>query len=254
VKLGTDDLMDFAARLTAGGDPFAHWRNLYQACAVRHAAYGFFAMQCEVQRPDCSKSFFFHSSLGCAPSSDCNFGLPKGDDPQIAQIIADLKHHRQRVGTAQNANEHGPFPPIILQRAISAQALGYEMPRFGVVVPLYDGKDGLSCMALWPEQPVTAHSFADYWAQSRAFLVLAGQMLDDHLRCRNPNILIGLSARELEALRCLLAGHRAAEICFHLGISGKTLEKHMQSARMKLKAHTRDQALAKSVVLGLVTP
>jgi DNA-binding CsgD family transcriptional regulator len=254
VKLGKDDLMDFAARLDAGGDPFAHWKNLYQACAVRHAAYGFFAMQCEVQRPDCSKSFFFHSSLGCAPPSDSNFGLPKGDDPLIAQIIADLKHHRLRAGTARTVKGRGPFPPTILQRATSTLAVGNEMPRFGVVVPLYDGKDGLSCMVLWPEPPVSAHSFAGYWAQSSAFLVQAGQMLDTHLRCQNPNSIIGLSARELEALRCLLAGHRAAEICFHLRISGKTLEKHMQSARMKLKAHTRDQALAKAVLLGLVTP
>lgn len=246
--------MDFAARLKTGGDPFVHWKNLYQACAVRHAAYGFFAMQCEVQRPDCAKSFFFHSSLGCAVQSDSNFGLPNGDDPLIAQIIADLKHHRLRARAARTVKGLGPFAPIVLPPARAAQDAENKMPRFGAVVPLYDGPDGMSCMVLWPEPPVTAHSFPDFWAQNRAFLVQAGQMLDTHLRCQNPNAMIGLSAREIDALRYLLAGHRAAEICFHLGISGKTLEKHMQSARMKLKAHTRDQALAKAVFLGLVTP
>ena len=47
---------------------------------------------------------------------------------------------------------------------------------------------------------------------------------------------------------------RPAEICWTLKISEKTFEKHIKGAKEKLRASTRDHAVAKSLVLGLIQP
>ncbi|AOZ71013.1 hypothetical protein LPB142_10475 [Rhodobacter xanthinilyticus] len=65
---------------------------------------------------------------------------------------------------------------------------------------------------------------------------------------------MGLTPRELDCLSYLAAGLRPAEICFRLGISEKTFEKHIARAKDRLRARTRDQAVAKALILNIVTP
>ena len=72
------------------------------------------------------------------------------------------------------------------------------------------------------------------------------------MRGTRPNQLVRLSGRELDCLCWLARGQRPSEICWRIGISEKTFEKHIASAKAKLKSRTRDQALAKSVLLGLL--
>ena len=53
-----------------------------------------------------------------------------------------------------------------------------------------------------------------------------------------------LNRRELEALKLLSLGFRTAEIAWRMGIENVTVSKHFASARKKLSARTREQALA----------
>ena len=125
--------------------------------------------------------------------------------------------------------------------------------NYGVTLPLEVGKAGFAGMGLWFETLPSADAFRKEWAELGPILLKAGHLLDSDVRKDHPNLMVGLSKREIECLNLLLGGYRASEICFKLGISEKTLEKHILHARTKLKAHTRDQALAKAILMGLIS-
>lgn len=63
-----------------------------------------------------------------------------------------------------------------------------------------------------------------------------------------------LSPREVEALHLLSLGLRTAEIAWRMGIEEVTVGKHVASARRKLGARTREQALALALRDGVLTP
>jgi two-component system invasion response regulator UvrY len=62
----------------------------------------------------------------------------------------------------------------------------------------------------------------------------------------------GLSAREFEVLRMLVAGHTVAEIAQNLGVSSKTVANHQSILRHKLGAGTAVQLLQAAARLGIV--
>jgi DNA-binding CsgD family transcriptional regulator len=80
----------------------------------------------------------------------------------------------------------------------------------------------------------------------------ASNLLNVAVREEMPNIFIQLTVRERDCLSWIARGLRPAEICWRLKISEKTFEKHISSAKLKLKSRTRDQALAKAVLLDLL--
>lgn len=61
-----------------------------------------------------------------------------------------------------------------------------------------------------------------------------------------------LNPREIEVLQWLSTGLQTGEIAWRMGIANVTVSKHLQSARRKLKARTREQALAIAIRDGLV--
>ncbi|MGC2855819.1 response regulator transcription factor [Novispirillum sp. DQ9] len=61
-----------------------------------------------------------------------------------------------------------------------------------------------------------------------------------------------ITARESECLRHLAAGLRVRELSEKMGISPKTAEKHIASARLKLGAATREQAVVMAIKFGLI--
>lgn len=63
-----------------------------------------------------------------------------------------------------------------------------------------------------------------------------------------------LSPRERECLLFLAAGLRTKEISDRLNLSDATVAFHIQNAKRKLGADTREQAVARAVVLGAITP
>jgi DNA-binding CsgD family transcriptional regulator len=65
---------------------------------------------------------------------------------------------------------------------------------------------------------------------------------------------VRLSPRERDCLLWLSQGLRNDRIAERTGISDRTVEPHLANARCKLKAATREQALARAISLGIVTP
>lgn len=63
-----------------------------------------------------------------------------------------------------------------------------------------------------------------------------------------------LSPREREALTRLAAGHRTARIAEQMGVTAPTVEKHVAAARRKLRARTREQAVATAILGGVIAP
>lgn len=65
---------------------------------------------------------------------------------------------------------------------------------------------------------------------------------------------IKLSRRECDCLRWLSTGLRNNRIVQKLGISESTIEFHTFNARRKLDAKTREEAITKALLLGLLPP
>lgn len=63
---------------------------------------------------------------------------------------------------------------------------------------------------------------------------------------------IGLSPRELECLKWLASGQRNDRIADRMGVTRPTAEMHLANARRKLGAATREHALARALMLGLI--
>ncbi|MEL6678546.1 MAG: LuxR C-terminal-related transcriptional regulator [Pseudomonadota bacterium] len=62
---------------------------------------------------------------------------------------------------------------------------------------------------------------------------------------------VALTTRERDALRWLAEGHRVDRIAERMGVSNRTVEVHLASARHRLGAKTREQALAIALSSGL---
>jgi DNA-binding CsgD family transcriptional regulator len=63
-----------------------------------------------------------------------------------------------------------------------------------------------------------------------------------------------LSPRERQCLQRLAKGLRNDRIADAMGITQPTVKLHLQNARRKLRASTREQAIARAVYLGLIEP
>jgi DNA-binding NarL/FixJ family response regulator len=63
-----------------------------------------------------------------------------------------------------------------------------------------------------------------------------------------------LNDREIEALTWVARGKTSAEIAQELGLVKRTVDFHIDNARMKLGATTRTAAVSKAVAAGLIEP
>lgn len=63
-----------------------------------------------------------------------------------------------------------------------------------------------------------------------------------------------LSPRERECLLRLAQGMRAAQVADALGLSDRTVEHYLASARRKLEAATSTEAVAKAILLRIIHP
>ena len=90
--------------------------------------------------------------------------------------------------------------------------------------------------------------------------VLAGMMAATATHTRSHALRNGdirtprLSPRERECLLFLAAGMRTKEISQKLNLSDATVAFHISNAKRKLGADTREQAVARAIVLGAISP
>ena len=101
---------------------------------------------------------------------------------------------------------------------------------------------------------VREQNFHNVWATNQSAIRQICNTLDARLRSTQSSLLIKLSRREKEALTCLAAGYRPEQIAERWHRSHKTIDKYIQSAKIKLKAPTRDHAVAKAIMLQLISP
>ena len=94
--------------------------------------------------------------------------------------------------------------------------------------------------------------FRRIWAEHADRITDTTRLLDAGLIDNGLSEVIGLAPRECEVLCYLAAGYRVADIAKALHKSPKTIEKYVDSAKLKLKASTRDNAIAKALVLNLL--
>lgn len=64
---------------------------------------------------------------------------------------------------------------------------------------------------------------------------------------------VSLTPREIEVLTLLSNGLRTGQIAFQLRLARSTVEFHIRNARLKMKARTREQAVARAVRRGFVS-
>lgn len=65
---------------------------------------------------------------------------------------------------------------------------------------------------------------------------------------------VGLTKREIDALRLIARGATDRDIAYKLGISPSTAHEHFEKAKRKLKVSTRAEAIAVAVSLAIVAP
>lgn len=144
--------------------------------------------------------------------------------------------------------------PLSLRLNHSLHDAGYRA-LYGVIMPGKDPSERLITTFCTNESPELLGMERD-GAQIRAALALIGSFVSppaageetwaDYERRRR------LSDREREVLQLLADGHRNDRISDYLGISEVTVRKHFRSARGKLGAATRDQAVAIAARRGIV--
>ncbi|MCP4526124.1 MAG: hypothetical protein GY833_09470 [Aestuariibacter sp.] len=96
--------------------------------------------------------------------------------------------------------------------------------------------------------------FDKIWAEHEVAITDLAAAFDICMREDHIDGIYPLSAREKECLLWLSSGLRPQQIAYRLDISPKTVEKHIASARSKLGADTVAQAVAKSLIFGLINP
>lgn len=126
-------------------------------------------------------------------------------------------------------------------------AIGFSVPA-SYYFPTQVGGIGVAL----PEVPLK--EFDRYWQREGQELVTLCGMLDAGMRGQHLSELVSLSKREVECLSWLTVGLRPDRIADKLGVGDKSIEKYIAGARRKLRASTRDHAVAKALMLGLIDP
>jgi len=139
--------------------------------------------------------------------------------------------------------------PKQMAHALAARELGLFV---GFTLPTtYFGKDrlGAICVSVGGHTP---ESFREMWDLQREELLQVLEILDTGMRETYLAEVIQLSPREKATIKYFAAGLRAKEIAARLGVGVKAIEKYIESARKKLKAKNRDQAIAKALVFNVI--
>lgn len=96
--------------------------------------------------------------------------------------------------------------------------------------------------------------FNRLWASYGETVTQILGLLDTGMRNQHLAEIISLSKREKECLIWLANGLRPPQIAHRLNVGYRTVDKHINNARRKLKATTRDQAVAKALLFDLICP
>lgn len=94
--------------------------------------------------------------------------------------------------------------------------------------------------------------FAQNWHQLRPKLMAIAQVFDRLFLHKHIIAHYGLSVRERDVLAGLAMGLRPDQIAHRFRIGAGTVDKYIVAAKAKLAARTRDHAVARALMLGLL--
>lgn len=211
--------------------------------------YGFFDMRTSRGLDADLQDLHFHHTYPKEWESVSGTEDPLANDPATMLLLGGRRH----VDWTEAGAAAPGFGPEA-QRAHQGQ-LDLGM-RFGATMQLGADRSGrlLSGMCVWFSDRPDHDAFHADWVRFGADIRRSLHLFDALARGDKAPTMIGLSARERDALSYLAAGYRSAEASWKMRISEKTFEKHVANAKEKLKAHTRDNAVAKALVLRLIDP
>jgi DNA-binding CsgD family transcriptional regulator len=92
------------------------------------------------------------------------------------------------------------------------------------------------------------------WDEIRPKLMAIATVFDKVFLNNHMTAHFGLSPRERDVLTSLAAGLRPDQIAEKLGVSAGTIDKYIVNSKNKLSARTRDHAVARALMLGLIDP
>ena len=242
-----DPLLSLAESLAGAKDPFLPFETFLRGQGINGFFYGFTGLREDLRQLGFTAGLYHHHSYPCA-----------WEEALGAQSVIDNDHTTAALARGQRFVEWTPADrPALVATLTPEQRRQYDIEAdlgmiHGASVLLESTPMVFSGIGLWHETQPSAEGFRREWAERGGRILAAARLLDAAVRGTRPNQLVRLSGRELDCLCWLARGQRPSEICWRIGISEKTFEKHIASAKAKLKSRTRDQALAKSVLLGLL--
>ena len=125
--------------------------------------------------------------------------------------------------------------------------VGFTLPTTHFTSNHY-GAIGVSMEEFSPEE------FDKMWPEKNQQIIQILALLDAGMRRQHLSEVIGLSPREKETLEWIAAGKRPDQIAHLMNIGYRTVDKYINSAKRKLKARTRDQAVAKALIFNAIEP
>lgn len=142
---------------------------------------------------------------------------------------------------------HDASPAELDHIAILHQA-GYRRGYLGVLSRVPGHFTGIAChLDGIPEAELERHK-----DEICSRLLAVGKIMDTAFLSKHIIGHYGLSARERDVLSWLAAGLRPDQIADRLGVGAGSVDKYIVNAKEKLSARTRDHAVARALILGLL--
>ena len=138
-------------------------------------------------------------------------------------------------------------PAELAQTRLIAEA-GFQRGYFAG----FDGRAGYRTGLSMHLDQYSKNDLARHWPELQPKLIAIGQMLDQAFFGKHIVEHYNLSQRERDVLAWLAAGLRPDEIADRLVIGYRRVDKYVVIAKEKLRARTRDHAVARAVILGLI--
>lgn len=140
--------------------------------------------------------------------------------------------------------------PAELAHLAHLQGAGYRRGFWGVLSRVPGHFTGICChLDSLSDSELDRHE-AEICANLRSI----GQLMDAAFFAKHIIGYYGLSPRERDVLSWLAAGLRPDHIADRLGVGAGTVDKYIVNAKEKLSARTRDHAVARALMLGLINP
>lgn len=244
---GGKGVQDFVSLLRDCEDPFSQFQTFIEKRGGKGYFYGFACMKSDIAEFNLSSALFSHDTYGTMWKENSTTENAIDNDSTTARLLA-----------GEDYIEWVPEDFLVHEQMLTSKQYSqvyteYEMGiKYGCSIAIERSEIGLSGMGFWTTAVTSGENFRRLWARYGQEISQGATVLDLHVRNDRPNLLVGLTAREIDCVSWLAAGLRPSEICWKLKISEKTFEKHILRSKIKLKARTRDNAVAKAILFGLI--